>query len=253
MARLANLWRGFLSLFIGGVERDNPEMVYEAAIQERQVQYQKLMKAVSGIVYLRNKTQGEFDQKTKALMEVTAQIPIAVRQGEEQLALQMIEQKNSLTEEVARLQGELAKNAADADKFKQELVTFQGEIEKLKRERESTIARHHSAKARIAIQEQLSGLSVEADIKALSGVREGVQKLEAQADIAREMNDTSMDSKMRKIKDAAKTSTAQAELEQYKIQLGLSTPATKTPTSTPVAEEQNGSNGSRQANLEKTL
>ena len=31
-SRVTNLWKGFLSLFIEGIEVENPEIVYEAAI-----------------------------------------------------------------------------------------------------------------------------------------------------------------------------------------------------------------------------
>ena len=33
--RLANVWRGFLSLWVSDIESRNPEAVYEAAIDER--------------------------------------------------------------------------------------------------------------------------------------------------------------------------------------------------------------------------
>ena len=32
--RISNLWRGFLSLWISNIEQENPEAVYEAAINE---------------------------------------------------------------------------------------------------------------------------------------------------------------------------------------------------------------------------
>ncbi|MBM3266146.1 MAG: PspA/IM30 family protein [Candidatus Sericytochromatia bacterium] len=243
LTRLANLFKGILGLFIGGLEKDNPEAVYESAIQSRQDQYQKLMKAVSGIVYLRNKLEKELTEKSGSLKEIMTQIPVAVQQGEEQLALQLIEKKNLLTEEVERIQAELTKTAEDAEKHKQDLLNFQTEIEKLKQERDRMVARAHSAKARLTIQEQLSGMSVEADVKALDQVRESIMKTEAQADLAREVGSESVESKMRKIKDLAKTSAAAAELEQYKIQLGLSQPAA----------EADKSLGAQQARTEKTM
>ena len=80
-ARLRNLWNGFLSLWIEGIESDHPEAVYEAAIQERVKQYEELKKAVSGLVYLRTKLQTDLEKATKELEEVQAQIPVAVESG----------------------------------------------------------------------------------------------------------------------------------------------------------------------------
>jgi phage shock protein A len=86
------------------------------------------------------------------------------------------------------------------------------------------------------------GLSVDADLKALDQVRESIHKSEAQADVAKELSGASSDTKINKIRNAAKSSAASAELEQYKIQLGLKAP---------VEEEKNLGGG--QAQTEKTL
>lgn len=241
--RLGNLIRGFLGVFVGGLEAKHPEAVYDAAIQSRQEQYQKLMKAVSGIVYLRNKLQKDLDEKTGKLQELQAQIPEAVKQGEEQVALQLIEQKNGLSSEIEHLKADLAKTATDAEQHKQDLMAFQSEIQKLKDERDRMIARSESAKAHLAVQEQLNGLSVDADLRALDHVRESIQKMEAQADVAREVGGSTSESKMSKIRDAAKSSAAAAELEQYKLQLGLK-----------VSDDASSKNlGSTQPQTEKTM
>jgi phage shock protein A len=221
-ARLANLWKGMLGTFMQDAEANNPEAVYQAAINGRVEQYNKLMKAVSGIVYLRNKLEKDLEAKTRELAEVSAQIPVAVQAGEEQAALVLIERKNGLTNDLDYLKAELEKISAQAEEAKASLVSFQSEIDKLKNERETMLAKREHARARLKIQEQLSGLSTDADIKALDGVRESIHKLEAQADVASEINDAGMKSKLQKIKEQAGTSAARAELEEIKRQLAQS-------------------------------
>ena len=217
--RLSNLMKGFFSKLFGDIESENPDIVYQAAINERVNQYQKLMKAVSGIVYLRNKLEKDLESKTRELQEVTAQIPVAIQSNEEQAALVLIERKNALTQELEYVKKELEDVSTQAEDAKSSLVTFQHEIEKLKAERETMLAKREHAKARLKIQEQLSGLSLDADIKALDGVRESIHKLEAQADVAKEVQGTSMDSKLKKIKEATGTAAAKAELEEIKRQM----------------------------------
>ena len=90
-ARLGNLIKGFFGAFLGSAEAENPDVVYSNAINERVSQYQKLMKAVSGIVYLRNKLEKDLESKTRELQEIHAQIPVAVQSGEEAAALHLIE------------------------------------------------------------------------------------------------------------------------------------------------------------------
>ena len=214
--RLANLWSGFWSLWIGGKERKNPEVVYESAISGRVRQYKQLKKAVSNIIYLRNKLTGELEAKQRELKQVSAQIPIAVDEGEDEVALHLIENKDTLTSQIGGIQAELEKTSNEAEDAKQSLVTFQGEIEKLKKEKQSMLARKENAEARIRIQETLSGLSTDADIKALDNVREHIGKLQAQADMSSELGDASLDSRLKKIRSKAGTAVARAQLEAIK-------------------------------------
>ena len=227
-SRLANLWKGFLSLFIEGIEVANPEIVYESAINARVQQYQKLMKAVSGIVYLRNKLQKELETKSKELKQIQTQIPVAVQQGEEEAALVLIERKNVLTAEIDQLQADLHQTVKEADEAKANLVTFQGEIEKLKREKESMLARRENALGKQKIHEALSGISVDADIKALDAVRESIHKMEAQVDVAKEVAGGGLDSKLKKIQAATVTSTAKAELDEIRRQMAAQANPEKT-------------------------
>ena len=52
---------------------------------------------------------------------------------------------------------------------------MQTEIKKLKAEKDNMLAKMQSAQARIRIQEQLDGLSVDAEVKALDNVREHIK------------------------------------------------------------------------------
>ena len=218
-ARLGNLIKGFFGAFLGDAEANNPDIVYQNAINERVNQYQKLMKAVSGIVYLRNKLEKDLETKTRELQELHAQIPVAIQSGEEAAALHLIERKNALTNELEYVKSELEKVKVQAEDAKASLVTFQSEIEKLKAERDTMLARREHAKARLKIQEQLSGLSTDADIRALDGVRESINKLEAQADVATEVQGSGMGAKLQKIKEATGTAAARAELDEIKRQM----------------------------------
>ncbi|MEB3238261.1 MAG: PspA/IM30 family protein [Candidatus Sericytochromatia bacterium] len=226
--RVVNLVRGFLGLFIGGLEARNPAAVYDAAIQAREKQYQNLMQAVSGIVHLKNKTQKELEDRLSESTALEARIPQFLQAGDEATALQAVERKGVVDADITRLRGELERIASDAERHKHDLESFKAEIEKLKSERDQTLARHESAKARLKVQEQLSGMSVDADLKALDGIRESVAKTEAQAELARDMNQSSLSGKMASLDDKMRSVDAKAKLEEYKRQLGIQAPAAET-------------------------
>ena len=218
LARLSNLWKGFLSLFIADLENANPAAVYEAAIAERTEQYHRLKKGVSAIVHLRNKTQKQYDTKMAQLKDVNAQIPVAVESGDDEVALILLEKKEELEGALAGLEDELEKIKAQAENAKEGLITFQAEIRKLQREKDQMLAKKETAEARIAIQDQLSGLSMDADIKALDNVRTHIEKLHAEADVSEEVAGSSLDARLAKIKNRTGSSQARLKLAEMKKQ-----------------------------------
>ncbi len=218
-SRVANVWKGFLSLFVSDLETNNAEAVYESAIDERIKKHRELKKAVSGIVYLRNKLQTELEEKKTALAEIQPQIPIAVEEGEDEAALVLIQKKDELTQAIGQIQAELEKVSQQAEEAKSGLVAFQGEIEKLKREKHEMLAKKANAEARIQVQETLDGLSTDADIRALENVREGIDKLQAEADVGSELQDTNLDAKLDEIKEKTATASARNQLEEIKKQM----------------------------------
>ena len=147
------------------------------------------------------------------------QLPVAIEDGEDEVALLLIQKKDQLTAEIERLSAELQKVSEQAEEAKSGLIQFQGEIEKLKHEKESMLAKKANAEARISIQETLDGLSTDADVKALDNVREHISKLQAEADIGAEIEGESLDTKLKKIKAKAADSTARSQLEQMKRQM----------------------------------
>lgn len=218
-SRLANLWQGFLSLFIEGIEVQHPEIVYESAIEDKKKQFHTLRDAVAGIVRLRNKQRKELQFKMKELKEVQTQIPVAVESGEDEVALVLIERKNTLTTEVERLQKELEQTETEAEEAKASLLAFQAEIDSLRKEKEMMIARKQDAEARIQIQDALDGLSTTSSMKALENVRESIETLRAEADVAKELKDSGLSTRLNKIRQEARVAGAKAELEEMKKQM----------------------------------
>lgn len=217
--RLANIWKGFLSLFISDIENKNPAAVYEAAIDERIQKHSDLKKAVSGIVYLRNKLQAEYDDAKAKLHEIIPQIEVAVSEGQDDVALVLLETRQQLEAKLASTEAELEKVTTQANEAKEGLIAFQAEIEKLKREKIEMLAKKENAEARIKIQETLSGLSVDADVKALDNVRESIHKLHAEADVSTEIQGSSLDARLAKIKAKTGNAVARSKLDEMKKQM----------------------------------
>jgi phage shock protein A len=184
-ARLGNLWRGFLSLWISDVEKQHPEIAYENAINSMIAKYTRLKTATASIIRRREDIDTRNQKARSDLAEVQGQLAAALDTNQDDLAVVLIQKQSALEKELVELRAELDLAQKDADSAKSSLITVQSEIRKLKSERDSMLAKMQSAQARIKIQEQLDGLSVDAEVKALDNVREHIKTTIAEANLGR--------------------------------------------------------------------
>jgi len=218
-ARFVNLFKGIFGLKVSQLEAANAEAVYEAAIGERVKKHRELKKAVARIIALRNGLQEDVQETEKELVEINAQIPIAVEEGEDDAALVLLQKKDQLQAKLVGHREDLTKVSAQAEESKTGLVAFRGEIENLKQEKVEMLAKKANAEARIKINETLDGLSTDADIKALESVRESIDSLASEADIEKELNEDSLDAKLAEIKKKTANASAQTQLDELKKQM----------------------------------
>src|ERR1043165_8542877 len=187
ISRLGNLWKGFLSLWISDIEKDHPEIAYENAINSMVGKYAKLKSATAAIIRRREDLDERYKRATADLAQTEAELDTAVTTNQDDLAVILIQKKNQLTTEVADLKTEMESARSDADSAKSSLLSVQSEIRKLQGERDSMLAKMQSAQARIKVQEQLDGLSVDAEVKELDNVRQHIKTTIAEANLGKEL------------------------------------------------------------------
>lgn len=243
--RLTSLFGGKFTRWLKTRESRDPEAVYEAAIADRVKRYQQLKTAAAGVIYMRTKLESELKQKVAELTEVQEQAGQAVDINEDQCALILIRRKHELEPEVARLKDELAQLTAEAEGAKRNLIAFKSEIDKLKAEKVTMLARLRNAQARVRIQRTLEDLSYDDELRALAEVRESIQQTLAESGVHREVHESEVDQKLAEIRRKNVESKAQVELEELKrrrrpplapLDLFINGSARKEPAPAPVGQ-----------------
>jgi phage shock protein A len=214
--RLANLWKGFLSLWISDIEKEHPEIAYENAINSMVVKYSKLKTATASIIRRREDIDERYKRANAELAQTEAELDTAVSTNQDDLALILIQKKNQLTAEVTDLKAEMESARGDADNAKSSLLSVQSEIRKLQGERDSMLAKMQSAQARIKVQEQLDGLSVDAEVKALDNVRQHIKTTIAEANLGKELSESSLDSRLAALRNQTGDVQAKQQLAELK-------------------------------------
>lgn len=228
--RLGNLWKGFLSLWISDVEKEHPEIAYENAINSMVEKYTKLKSATAAIIRRREDVSERFQKATKELAQTEAELGVAMDTSQDDVALILLQKKNQLTTEVADLKTDMEAAQRDADSAKASLISVQGEIRKLQAERDSMLAKMHSAEARLKIQGQLDGLSVDAEVKALENVREHIKNTIAEANLGKELSESSLDSKLAAVRSQVGEVQAKQQLAELKAKRAAAQAAGQTKT-----------------------
>jgi phage shock protein A len=216
ISRLSNLWKGFLSIWISDIEKDHPEIAYENAINSMVVKYAKLKAATAAIIRRREEIDERYKKANTDLAQIEAELNTAVSTNQDDLAVILIQKKNQLTADVNDMKSEMETARGDADSAKTSLLSVQTEIRKLKSERDSMLAKMQSAQARLKIQEQLDGLSVDDEVRALDTVRTHIKNTIAEANLGKELADSSLDSRLDKLRSQVGDVQAREELAALK-------------------------------------
>src|SRR5437016_1698022 len=215
-SRLGNLWKGFLSIWISDIEKDHPEIAYENAINSMIAKYAKLKSATAAIIRRREELDDRFKKATADLAQTEAELNTAVETNQDDLAVVLIQKKNQLNVDIAEMKTDLETAHSDAQSAKTSLLSVQTEIKKLQAERETMLAKMQSAQARLKIQEQLDGLSVDDEVRALDNVRSHIKNTIAEANLTKEISDSSLDSRLAALRNQTGDVQAKQELEQLK-------------------------------------
>jgi len=215
-ARLSNLWTGFISLWVSDVEKAHPEIAYQNAITSMIGKYSQLKAATGSIIARRQEITARLETHERELAAVSADLETALATNQDDLAVVLIQKKNALDAAITDLRAEAAQATADADTAKDSLMQVKSEIDKLKAEKDRMLAQMHSAQARLKIQGQLDGLSVDAEVQALGAVREHIKSQVAQASLGAELHNSDLDVRLNKLRQSSGSVTAKAQLDAMK-------------------------------------
>ena len=218
MGRLWNVVKGFFSLFVSKVETDHPEIVYQNSIDSITTKAVQLRNAAAAIIRRRDELEDRYETKSRELKETEGQLQVAVNNGDEEVGTLLVEKLETLQSEVADLNVEYEQGKKDADDVKTALLRIQSERGKLIAEKDRMMGKLASADARVKIQEQLDGLSMDSDVKALDNVRTHIKNRIAAADLGKELNESSLDARLEKIKSQVGNVQAKSKFEELRKQ-----------------------------------
>ncbi len=101
--RLSNLWKGFISLWLEDIEKKQPEIAYENAVQSMTEKYVKLKRATAAIIRRREELEARQSDEQKELAQISADLSAAMDTSQDDLAVILIQKKNAISASLAEL------------------------------------------------------------------------------------------------------------------------------------------------------
>ncbi len=230
-ARLATLFRGFLGLFISGLERQNPKALIEAereALREQIARFNENLANHAGFLErLLRQVKTLESQERDLAAKAAANLKVGNRNAAGQYALQLKTVKDQLEENRAQLQ-------AAEDTYKK-LVSArdvsvreaQAKIEKLKR----MISETEMLEAQAELQEMASGMigSIGGSGDTLNRVEEYLTERRDKAAGRARVAGSTIDTSKVELMEAEQQALADAALSEFAAAYGIEAPAPDKP------------------------
>jgi phage shock protein A len=222
MAVAGRFWNFVKGLFWQGqrnLEKANPEAVYEMAILKMKDQYQRMQTAVGRLAAERNRLRSKVEDKQRQLAAVQADLDGALGEAQSgnadalEIGEDLVLEKEQLESEVASLKQELARSEGLVSDYLGKLRQVESQTRAMESKKDAMVAKLHSAHARKAFSDMVSGMSTSAEEAAVADMDQHIEGLAAQADIGEEMGGATREEKRRKLREAAQTRTSKSKFQ----------------------------------------
>jgi len=236
--RIATLLRGFLGLFITGLEKSNPRALIEAEKENLRVQISKYndnLATHAGFIEKLMRQIKDMEQKEKEMTaKITANIKVGNRAVAGQLALELQNMKSTLEENRQQLvtsEETYKKLIKSRDVVVQEA---QAKIEKLKR----LLSETEMLEAQAELQEMAAGMigSIGGSGDTLNRVQEYLEERRDKAAGRARVLSSTIDTKNVELKEAEQAALADQALAEFESAYGMTTPTQETEQPKPQKE-----------------
>jgi phage shock protein A len=226
--RFTRMIRSFIGFFISVAE--DPEMILQQNIRDMNDQVPRMNESIAMVkanVTLLEREQAKYQA---SMSDLTAKVKAAIQAGRDDIAGSFAAQLEQVRSALARNQGQLTTARAAFDKAMTVKQAFMQEKDRKTQEALNAIADHRRAQwqkkvADVMEQFQVAGISQTHD-EMVRKIEEETAVNEARMDMAL----SNVDQQKIKIEDEAQKMQASELVKQFKIEMGLASPATSTAT-----------------------
>eukprot|EP01036_Dinobryon_divergens_P025193 gene25193-33717_t len=201
---------------------EDPEKVIEQAVIDMQNDLIKIRQSYAEITASQKKLEKQKEQAVNFANDWYRRAQLALEKGDESLAREALSRRQTQLDSAENLSKQLTVQGSAVDKLYSSMTLLEQKISEAKRQKETLIARARTAKTSVQVSDMLNNLSGSSSMEAFERMKEKVDSLETQAEVAGELAATSMgtsvdlEDKFRELEGGSKI---EDELDRMKRQL----------------------------------
>ncbi len=240
MGRFIRAIRGFFGSFLSGVERRNPEILLENAVQDELDNLKKLQVAAARTMAYEKMLANDAASKQKILTTKERQARELAGRGQRQAAIEVLQQKQETEASLAEIQGRLEEARKNSQEMEQAFRDQERRYNDVARERASLMEEHQRSRALKTANEARSNISLSDSSRDLEKARQSIRQASYEAEAIGELGTNETERQIAAAEADVKRLDAERELEMMEVQMGLREPEPIEAPSEEVAESPEG-------------
>jgi phage shock protein A len=224
MGRFFRSIRGFFGSLLSGVERRNPEILLENAVQDELDNLKKLQVAAARTMAYEKMLANDAASKQKSLTTKERQARELASRGQRQAAVEVVQQKQELQTSLAEIEGRLEEARKNSQEMEQAFREQERRYNDVVRERASLMEEHQRSRALRTANEARSNISLSDSSRDLERARQSIRQASYEAEAVGELGTSETERQIAAAEADVKRLDAERELEMMEIEMGLREP-----------------------------
>ncbi len=222
---LKRFFRYIRALLMGKLDQmEDPEIIINESLREmREIQIKNREKAVQAITQ-KNNLQNLVSQEEKICADLESKATTALKQGNRDLALQLLREKGQHDATLANMKTSLQQAIDTSEGVKLAIQRAEEQFRVKTAEALALKANMKQAQIQIAISKALDSLQSDETSQSWDRAEERIRNMQAEAQARNEVAGTSINSKLAALQDTQVDAQAEQALSDLETKLGLSTP-----------------------------
>src|SRR3712207_4395547 len=224
MGRFTRAIRGFFGRFLSGVERRNPEILLENAVQDELENLKKLQVAAARTMAYEKMLANDAATKQKTLAVKERQARELASRGQREADIEVVQQKQEAQKSLTDIETRLEEARKNSKELEQAFRDQERRYNNVVRERASLMEEHQRSSALRTTNETRSNISLSYSTRHLGKARQSVRQSSYEAEAIGELGTSETERQIAAAESDIKRLDAEREHEMMEVQMGLREP-----------------------------